>query len=133
MGDSGESVHPLTWAILSASFALIVAGYGIASYHEAAVRYTKIQQADEWLQVVHAHRVKVLALREKNLVRAIGELQDRFEVEKAALQEIREERMAHERMMGFVDGLQKSPAMRAFMENPRNRLRVVRDEDEESA
>ncbi len=67
----------------------------------------------------------MLMEREELLTHNIAELNNRFEEEKKALQEIREERMAQERMMGFVEGLQKSPAMKAYLANPRNRLRVV--------
>lgn len=123
----------LAYNALPVATALIVAGLVVGRYRKSAFRYSRIQEADRWIQAVYMHRVVWLMRREKAILCGIEGLQDRFEAEKAALQEVREERMAQERMVGFIKGLQESPAMMAYLDNPRNRLRVVRDPGEQSA
>ncbi|MBB5103246.1 hypothetical protein [Streptomyces spectabilis] len=113
--------------------ALFIVGCGLLSYGDTALPHIKAKQADEWMHVVHAHRIARLMKREEVLIEGIAELSERFEREKKALREIREERMAEERMMGFLEGIQKYPTLHAHHSNPRNRLRVVPGPDDSSA
>lgn len=118
---------------LSAAAVLFCVGAGLLRYVKVTLRYLKMHQADEWIHAVSVHRIDRLLKREEELANSITELSARFERDKAALEEIREERLAQERMMAFVKGLQKSPDMQAYLANPRNRLHIVPDLDDDSS
>lgn len=133
MATDREGLNLLVWAAVAAAAVLFAVGVGLSSYGSSTRRYVKTQKGDEWLRAVQEHRVERMTQREQFLMDSIAELREDFEAEKAALREIREERIAEERMVGFLRGIREAPAMRAHLANPRNRLRVVPDCDEESA
>lgn len=72
------------------------------------------------------------------LVHRISDLDDEYAEKKAALLEIREEYLAEARKAGYVQGLTDYPSLKADSlnarsVNPRTRLHIVKDADEESA
>lgn len=131
--DNRGQAWSLFWPAATASAVLFVVGVCIARYLSSAEWYSKMHEGDQWLHAVKASRVEYLASRELELDQRIAALREDFEAEKAALEELREERIAEERMAGYVRGLIESSALKAYHANPRNRLRVVSEPDEESA
>jgi hypothetical protein len=133
MVDDSDLVWSYFWPLVTAAVALFATGTCVGKYIGSAVRYSKMLEGDSWLDEVKRYRVDRLTAREAELELRLAILRSDFAAEKAALEEVREERIAQERMAGFVEGLSKSPSVMAFLANPRNRLRVVPDPDEESA
>ncbi|MYS78170.1 hypothetical protein GTY88_48295 [Streptomyces sp. SID5926] len=131
--DDTASATAIAVPAVCTALALFVVARGLLAYGRATVTHVKAREADDWISAVHEFRIEHLTEREAYLTNSIAGLNERFEQEKAALQEVRDERMAEERMLGFLDGLKKYPQMYAHHANPKNRLRVVRDEEEESA
>ncbi|MCX4578152.1 hypothetical protein OHB41_34180 [Streptomyces sp. NBC_01571] len=121
------------WSLIAATASLFTVGGGLGKYVVSAERYYKMLQGDLWVYAVKRARADYLAARQTELELHIADLRADFAAEKAALEDLREERIAQERMAGFIDGVSKSPEMMAYLSNPRNRLRIVPDSEEKSA
>lgn len=131
--EDGASAIAVAVPALSTAAALCIVSRWLLTYRRETVPHVKAREADGWIHTIYEYRIERLTQREKDLSESIAELRERFEEEKAALQEIREERIAAERMFGFRLGLERYPEIYAHHQNPKNRLRVVRSGDEESA
>jgi hypothetical protein len=95
-------------------FAILVA-ICIEAFHFLAIRFLRVSREFN----AYAARAHF----------SIEEHQRRFDKEKEELKQIREEKENELKGLGFIQGIAHRDELQAYYENPRNRLRLVRDEN----
>lgn len=90
---------------------------------------SKALKAAAYQQDLHEMRMEALELQEQRMEETVAALRREHEEERQKLQEIREEREAELKALGYLQGLKARPDIERYLNDPRERLRLIPPQD----